>query len=162
MLCIDRQGLFAVRLNHKGAFVKSRIVAVAAACAALSTLAAGAGPAQAQTQTWSVTLGVCGDWEGTWAMQHVGSGHWIGTSVIHVKSHQCTSTPIGTQLTATVDFSTFGDRTWKATDTNTANSSHCQYSGQVNSHNSAAGTYRCGASGVQSNIMINSPVDFYN
>lgn len=95
-------------------------------------------------------------------MQHVGPGHWIGTSVIKVKSNQCTSTRIGTQLTATVDFSTFADRTWKATDTSTANGSHCQYSGQVNSHNSAAGTYRCGTNGVQSNIMITSTTDFYN
>jgi hypothetical protein len=126
-------------------------------------LAAGAVPAQAQTQNWSVTAGVCGDWSGTWAMQHVGSGHWIGTVVATVKSNHCSSTPIGTQLTATVDFSTFADRTWKATDTNTANGSHCQYSGAINSHNSAAGTYRCGGpSGVLSNIMINSPEDFYN
>ena len=139
-----------------------KFIGAAVALAAVSALALGPVPAQAQTQTWSVNLGVCGDWTGTWAMQHVGPGHWIGTSVIKVKSQQCTSTPVGTQLTATVDFSTFADRTWKATDTDTTNGRHCQYSGQVNSHNGAAGTYRCGASGVLSNIMITSPMDFYN
>jgi hypothetical protein len=125
-------------------------------------LAAAAVPAQAQTQNWSVTAGVCGDWSGNWAMQHVGSGHWIGTEVSTVKSNHCSSTRIGTQLTASVDFTTYADRTWKATDTNTANGSHCTYKGTINSHNSAAGTYTCGPNGVLSNIMINSPVDFYN
>ena len=125
-------------------------------------LAAGAVPAEAQTENWRVTAGVCGDWTGTWAMQHVGPGHWIGTSVITVRSHQCTSTPTGTQLTATVDFTTYCNRTWRATDTNTGNGSHCQYSGNVNSGNSAAGTYRCGGNGQQSNITIISPSAFYN
>jgi hypothetical protein len=152
---------FFLMQAKKGCFVKLNIIAVAAVMA-FSTLAVSPVPAQAQTENWTASQGVCGDWRGTWAMQHVGSGHWIGTSVITVRSHQCTSTPIGTQLTATVDFSTYGNRTWKATDTNTKNGSHCQYSGAISSKNSAAGTYRCGAGGQLSNIQIVSPSDFYN
>jgi hypothetical protein len=144
-----------------GCFVKLSSVAVAA-CAAFSTLAAAAVPAQAQTQTWTVTAGVCGDWSGTWAMQHVGSGHWIGTEVSTVKSNHCSSTRIGTQLTATVDFGTYSNSTWTATDTNTANGSHCTYKGTVNGHNSATGTYTCGVNGVLSKITIVSPVAFFN
>lgn len=117
---------------------------------------------QGQTQTWTVTLGVCSDWVGTWNMQHVGPGHWLGTSIISVRSNQCTHTPIGTQLTANVDFSTFADRTWKATDTNTANGSHCQYSGSVSAQTRAAGGYTCGFNGQQSHIVITSPIAFYN
>jgi hypothetical protein len=119
-------------------------------------------PGQGQTQTWTVTLGVCSDWVGTWNMQHVGPGHWLGTSVISVRSNQCTRTPIGTRLIANVDFTTFVNRTWRATDTNTANGSHCQYSGSVNSQTSASGAYTCGVSGQQSHIIITSPVAFYN
>jgi hypothetical protein len=141
--------------------VKSIFLA-AGALVACSTLAASPVPAQADPQNWTVTAGVCSDWTGTWAMQHVGSGHWIGTEVSKVTSNKCTTTPIGTQMTGTIDFSTYANRTWKATDTNSANGSHCQFSGSVNSGNSAAGTYRCGANGVLSNIMITSTTDFYN
>jgi hypothetical protein len=149
-------------MQTKGCFVKSYFVA-AAALMALSTLAFSPVPAQAQTQTWTVTSGTCGDWKGTWAMQHVGSGHWIGTEVATVKTHKCTGSAVGTQLTGTVDFSTYADRTWKATDTNTANGSHCQYSGTISSGTSAAGTYRCGGpSGELANITIISPTPFYN
>jgi hypothetical protein len=141
--------------------MKLTITAVAAA-AAFSALAVSALPAQAQTENWTVVSGTCGDWRGTWAMQHVGPGHWIGTSVGTVVSKKCTGSAMGTQLTATVDFSTYGNRTWKATDTNTQNGSHCQYSGSIPSGNSAVGTYRCGNNGQLSNISIISQSAFYN
>jgi hypothetical protein len=144
-----------------GWFVKSKLV-VAAVFAAFSALAASPATVQAQPQSWTVTAGTCGDWRGTWAMQHVGPGHWIGTAVSTVVGQRCTGSRMGTQLTATVDFTTYGNQTWKATDTNTANGSHCQYSGAVTSHNTASGTYRCGTNGELSNITINSPVAFYN
>jgi hypothetical protein len=139
--------------------MKLKFVA-AAGLVALSTLAAA--PVQAQTENWTVTQGTCGDWSGTWAMQHVGPGHWIGTSVITVKSRRCTGSAMGAQLTATVDFTTYVNRTWRAIDTNTQNGSHCQYSGSVNSDNNASGTYRCGGNGQLSNISIISPTAFYN
>ncbi len=139
--------------------MKLNIVA-AAGLVALSTLTAA--PAQAQTENWTVTQGTCGDWRGTWAMRHVGPGHWIGTSVITVISRRCTGSAMGAQLVATVDFRTYGNRTWNATDANTQNGSRCQYSGSVTSDNSAAGTYRCGGNGQLSNISIVSPNAFYN
>jgi hypothetical protein len=139
--------------------MKLSIVA-AAGLVALSMLAAA--PAQAQTENWTVTSGTCGDWRGTWAMQHVGPGHWIGTSVATVVSRKCTGSAMGAQLTASVDFSTYGDRTWKATDTNTQNGSHCHYSGSVTSGTTAAGTYTCGVNGQTSSINIASPTPFYN
>jgi hypothetical protein len=145
----------------KGCFVKTNFVA-AAALMAFSALAASAVPAQAQTQTWTVTSGTCGDWHGTWAMQHVGPGHWIGTEVATVVSRKCTGSAMGAQLSGSVDFSTYANRTWKATDTNTQNGSHCQYSGSVTSNTTAAGTYKCGANGQNSNISIASPVAFFN
>jgi hypothetical protein len=135
-------------------------ILAAAGVAALSSLAAV--PAQAQTQTWTVVSGTCGDWHGTWAMQHVGPGHWIGTSVATVVTRKCTGSAMGAQLTASVDFSTYGNQTWKATDTNTQNGSHCYYSGSVTSHTTAAGTYTCGTNGQKSSISIASPVAFFN
>jgi hypothetical protein len=120
-------------------------------------------PGQPQTLMWTVTLGVCSDWSGGWNMQHVGPGHWIGTSVITVRSNQCTHTPIGTQLSANLDFTTYANRTWRATDTNMSNGSHCQYSGSINSNNSSGtGTYTCGVNGQLSHIIITSPIPFFN
>jgi len=141
--------------------VKTSFVAVAALMV-FSALAASPGPAQAQTENWTVTAGTCGDWRGTWAMQHVGPGHWIGTSVITVVSRKCTGSAMGAQLTASVDFTTYGNRTWKATDTNTQDGSHCHYAGSVTSDTTGAGNYTCGANGQQSNISIASPVAFFN
>lgn len=134
-----------------------------AALVGASLVAAGSGSAKAQSvQTWTVTEGVCADWQGNWGMQHVGPGHWIGTSVIRVVGQKCTPRPIGTQIAANVDFKTYGNRTWTASTTNTQNAQDCQYSGTVDSGNLATGTYRCGGpTGASSNIRITSEVPFY-
>ncbi len=142
--------------------MKTRIIAGIGLLAS-SIVTAGDVPAQAQSvQTWTISAGLCSDWQGAWAMQHVGPGHWIGTSVIKVVSNRCTRRPIGTQITADVDFQSYASRKWSASTTRTNNASDCQYSGTVNSDNAAAGTYACiGQTGARSNIMITSPTSFY-
>ena len=136
------------------------IVAVAA-CVAFASLAASPVSAQA-ADVWQVTQGVCGDWKGTWVMEHVGPGHWMGKSVIRVESNQCSHSPIGTQLVSNVDFTTRVDRTWTATGTDAGTGRQCRYSGAVTSGNSAAGAYVCGGSSQQANITITSAYKFYN
>ena len=137
-----------------------RVLGVMSGAALVVASLVAAGSAKAQSvQTWTVTEGVCADWQGNWAMQHVGPGHWIGTSVIKVVGQQCTHRPIGTQIAADVDFKTYGNRTWTASTTSTQNGPDCQYSGTIASGNLASGTYRCG--GPSSNIRITSEVPFY-
>src|ERR1700722_6363782 len=114
-----------------GCFVRVSIVAVAA-CVAFASRAASPVSAQA-ADVWQVTQGVCGDWKGTWVMEHVGPGHWMGKSVIRVESNQCSHSPIGTQLVANVDFTTRVDRTWTATGTDAGTGRQCRYSGAVTS-----------------------------
>jgi len=146
-----------------GSNMKLKVIS-SLALLALFAVAGGAIRARAQSvQTWTVTQGVCGDWRGTWAMQHAGPGHWIGTSIIKVVGQQCTGRPIGTQITANVDFQTNSDLSWTASTTNTNNADDCRYSGTVNENTAATGTYRCGGSNGQlSNISIVSPTAFYN
>ena len=142
--------------------MKAKFIAGAALIASL-TVAGSRVPAEAQSvQAWTVSAGLCSDWRGTWAMQHAGPGHWIGTSVLRVVGNQCTRRPIGTQITADVDFRTFGNHTWTATTTHTDNATDCRYSGRVNANNAAAGTYSCaGQTNARSNILITSPAAFY-
>ena len=125
------------------------------------------GPAAAQDGAppppWTVIEGACSDWKGTWAMQHVGPGHWIGTQVLKVVTKGCDGHPLGYQNVANIDFVTHHDRSFKATATNPKDGSVCRISGTVTSPNGASGSYVCdGPDSKPRNILINAPKPFFN
>ena len=140
-------------------FMLCATLVAASAIPALPALADNGAP----PPPWNVTMGKCSDWKGSWAMQHVGPGHWIGTSVIKVVGTTCASHSLGYQQTANVEFVTHRDRTWTATTTNTKGGPDCTYSGTVTSPTGASGTYHCGGdTGPGANMLINAPKPFFN
>ena len=104
-------------------FMLCATLVAASAIPALPALADNGAP----PPPWNVTMGKCSDWKGSWAMQHVGPGHWIGTSVIKVVGTTCASHSLGYQQTANVEFVTHRDRTWTATTTNTKGGPDCTF-----------------------------------